>query len=58
MKKRKAKRIKSTSVIDLQLDQARSDHEELKTQALIDLIVKIIVDGTLRELYSNNEPIK
>jgi hypothetical protein len=52
IKKRKAKRTKSTIHIDILINRAINDAEELKTQALTDLIVKIIVDITLEELYA------
>ncbi|WP_316841297.1 hypothetical protein [Pedobacter gandavensis] len=56
MKKRKAKRTKSTIDIDLQIGKVVSDSEKKKTEALLNLIAKIILDTTLREFYSNDEP--
>lgn len=56
MKKRRAKRIQSAIDIDLQIGKVVSDSEKLKTEALLNLIAKIIFDTTLREFYSNDQP--
>jgi len=56
MKKRKAKRTKSVTDIELQIGKAVSDSEKMKTEALLNLISKIIFDAILREVYSKDEP--
>ncbi|MBC8984613.1 hypothetical protein H9X96_02360 [Pedobacter sp. N36a] len=56
MKKRKAKRTKSVIDIDLQIGKIVSDSEKMKTEALLNLIAKIILDITLKEIYSKDEP--
>lgn len=56
MKKRRAKRIQSAIDIDLQVGKVVSDSEKLKTEALLNLITKIIFDRTLKEFYSNDQP--
>lgn len=56
MKKRKAKRTKSVIDIDLQISKAISNSEEMKKESFLNLIAKIILDATLKEFYSKDEP--
>lgn len=58
MKKRKAKRTKSVTDIEFQIGKAVSDSEKMKTEALLNLIAKIIFDKILRELDSKDEPLE
>jgi hypothetical protein len=55
MKKRKAKRIKGSTDIELEIQQSIDEREKIREEALIDLIVKIIVKITWDEYYNGDD---
>jgi len=57
MKKRKAKRIESTVDIKHQIDKLVGDSEKMKTEAVLNLIAKMITDMILRELNEDKNPL-
>jgi hypothetical protein len=57
MKKRKAKRTNATIDIDLQISKAVSDSEKMKTEAVLNLIAKMITDMILRELNEDKDSL-
>ncbi|KIO76827.1 hypothetical protein TH53_12990 [Pedobacter lusitanus] len=57
MKKRKAKRIESTVDIELEIDKLVSNSEKMKSEAVLNLIAKMITDMILRELNEDKDPL-
>jgi hypothetical protein len=55
MEKRNAKRIKRVEDIDIdfKIAKAMTEQEEIRKLELLNLIVEIIVEATLRDLYGD-----
>lgn len=53
MKKRKAKRIQPAKPIDLEMEKAITEREKVKELELLNLVAKVLVEMTLRDL--NND---